>query len=100
MAKPKLEEMRIRPAKNGGHNIQHSYSAKPRLAKGAMTGGMMMDRPPSEEFNFGPKDHNAMMKHIAGALALKGLGGMPGAAPAAAPTAPASPDQEQAVAAD
>ena len=73
--KPRLEELRIRPAKNGGHNVQHSYVAKPRLAKGAMTGGMMMDRQAPEEFNFGPKDGNSLMKHIAGALALKGLPG-------------------------
>jgi len=87
MKKPRLEEMRIRPAKNGGHNVQHSYSAKPRLAKGAMSGGMMIDRPPNEEFNFGPKDHGALMKHIAGALALQGLAGGSPAQP--------SPDTEQ-----
>ena len=78
MAKPRLEEMRIRPSKNGGHNVQHNYSAKPRLAGGALSGGMMMDHPPSEEFNFGPQDHGSLMKHIAGALALKGMGA-PGA---------------------
>src|SRR5215471_18982958 len=74
MAKmPRLHEMRIRPSKNGGHNVAHEYAPSPRLAKGGLSGGMMMDRPPSEEFNFGPKDGGQLMKHIAGALALKGL---------------------------
>jgi len=73
MKKPQLAEMRIRPAKNGGHNVRHEYTAKPKLTKG-MAGGMTMDRPEGEEFNFGPKDGNALMKHIAGALALKSLG--------------------------
>jgi hypothetical protein len=80
MTKPRLEEMRIRPAKNGGHNVQHTYIAKPRFSKGAMTGGMTIDRPQPEEFNFGPKDGASLMKHIAGTLALKGLAGAGGGA--------------------
>jgi hypothetical protein len=52
---------------------------------------MMMDRPPNQEYNFGPKDHGMMLKHIASALALKGL---PAAPAPAAPAAP-SPDQEE-----
>ena len=75
MAKPKLVEMRIRPAKNGGHNVRHEYEATPRLAKGALSGGMMMDHPPAEEHDFGPKDGQALMKHIGQALALKGMMG-------------------------
>jgi hypothetical protein len=75
MAKPKLEEMRIRPAKNGGHNVRHTYQAKPTITQGGRASGMTMEQPPAEEHNFGPNDGNALMKHIGEALALKGLGG-------------------------
>ena len=79
MAKPKLEEMRIRPAKNGGHNVRHEFAAKPKMTRG-LAGGMSMDHPPAEEHNFGPADGKQLMQHIASALALKGLtgGGEPG----------------------
>jgi hypothetical protein len=79
MAKPKLEEMRIRPAKNGGHNVRHEFAAKPKMTKG-LAGGMSMDHPPAEEHNFGPADGKQLMQHIASALALRGLtgGGQPG----------------------
>ncbi len=79
MAKPKLEEMRIRPAKNGGHNVRHEFAAKPKMTRG-LAGGMSMDHPPAEEHNFGPGDGKQLMQHIASALALKGLtgGGEPG----------------------
>jgi hypothetical protein len=80
MAKPRLEEMRIRPAKNGGHNVRHEFAPKPTLSKGALTGGMGLNVPPPEEHNFGPGDGKQLMNHIATALALKGLtgGGQPG----------------------
>jgi hypothetical protein len=74
VAKPKLEELRIRPGKNG-HSVRHEFSATPKLTKGALSGGMMMDRPPAEEHNFGANEGGAMMKHIAEALALKGMAG-------------------------
>ena len=79
MAKPKLEEMRIRPAKNGGHNVHHMFAPSPKMTKG-LAGGMSMDHPPAEEHNFGPGDGKQLMNHIATALALKGLtgGGEPG----------------------
>jgi hypothetical protein len=52
---------------------------------------MMMDHPPNQEYNFGPKDHGSLMKHIASALALKGLP----AAPAPAVAAAQSPGEEE-----
>jgi hypothetical protein len=75
MAKPRLAEMRIRLAKNGGHNVRHEFAPKPRFSKGALSGGMGMDAPPAEEHNFGPNDGKQLMQHIATALALKGLTG-------------------------
>jgi hypothetical protein len=36
---------------------------------------MTMDRPPAEEHNFGANEGGAMMKHIAEALAVKGMQG-------------------------
>jgi hypothetical protein len=74
MAKPKLQEMRIRPAKNGGHNVRHEFAPKPQITKG-LAGGMSMDHPPTEEHNFGPGDGKQLMQHIATALSLKGLSG-------------------------
>ena len=81
MAKPRLEEMRIRPAANGSHHVVHSFASTPKLAKGALSGGMTMASPPNQEFNFGPKDGGSLLKHIASTLALKGLpaGGPPAA---------------------
>jgi hypothetical protein len=52
---------------------------------------MMMDHPPNQEYNFGPKDHGSLLKHIASTLALKGLPAAPAPAAAAAP----SPNEEQ-----
>jgi|SRR5215472_1930382 len=73
MKMPKLAEMRIRPSANGGHNVRHEYEGKARFGKGPLSGGMMMDRPAGQEYNFGPKDGQSLMKHIAGALAIQGL---------------------------
>jgi hypothetical protein len=72
MAKPKLEELRIRPGKHG-HSVRHEFAAAPKYAKGNL--GMSMDHPPAEEHNFGANEGGAMMKHIAEALAVKGMQG-------------------------
>jgi hypothetical protein len=93
MAKPKLDQLIIRPGKNGGHMVRHEFQPQAKLGKGALTGGMTMDRPPSSEVNFGPNDHHNLLKHIATALALKGLAqnapGQPGE------QAPAGEEQPQ-----
>lgn len=73
MAKPKLEQITIRPAKNGGHVVRHQYLPAPKLMKGAMSGGMMMGQEPSEEHTFGPGDHQGLLKHITSALSLRGM---------------------------
>ena len=75
MAKPRLQEMRIRPAKNGGHNVRHEFAPKASLSKGGLSGGIGFNEPPAEEHNFGPGDGKQLMNHIATALALKGLSG-------------------------
>ena len=64
MAKPKLAEMRIRPAKNGGHNVRHEFAPTPKMTRG-LAGGMSMDHIPAEEHNFGPGDGKQLMQHIA-----------------------------------
>lgn len=95
MAKPRLAEMRIRPAKDGSHNVRHEYESRPVFRRGSLTGGMGMGAPPGQEFNFGPKDGAALMKHIGAALALKGMAGAPGAPQAPAPTPPSEEAPEE-----
>jgi|SRR5215471_5374220 len=73
MAKPKLVRISIHPAKGGGHKVTHEYAAAPRYSAGGRNGGMSMDQPAPAEHNFKPGEHNALMNHIASALALKGL---------------------------
>jgi hypothetical protein len=71
MAKPKLEELRIRPGKDG-HSVIHQFHSSPKLTRGS-AGGLSMGQPPNEEHNFGAGQGNQMMQHIAQALAIKGL---------------------------
>jgi hypothetical protein len=74
MAKPKLTAITIRPSKGGGHKVTHEYAASPKYGGTGRGGGMQMDAPPPAEKNFEPGEHNALLNHIASALALKGLG--------------------------
>lgn len=74
MAKPKIVAIHIRPAKGGGHKVTHEYAAAPKYSAGGRNGGMSMDQEPPAEHSFAPGEHNALLNHIAGALALKGLG--------------------------
>lgn len=67
----KLEEMKIRPAANGGHQVIHEFARQMGKREGSMSGGMYMERPPSEEHVFGPKDGSQMMAHVAKHLGLK-----------------------------
>lgn len=57
----RLAEMRIRPAKNGGHTISHEYE---REAKAMGGGNIGMMAPKAEEHVFGPEDGEAMLRHI------------------------------------
>lgn len=79
MAKPKIVAIHIRPSKGGGHKVTHEYAAAPKYSAGGRNGGMSMDQPPAAEHNFQPGENNALINHIAGALALKGLAQRPGA---------------------
>lgn len=71
-AKKEIEEMRIRPAKNGGHTIIHEH-ARQAGHRGGMHGGMYAERPPSEEHTFGPDDDEKVLSHVASALGLKNI---------------------------
>lgn len=95
MAKRKIASITIRPAKNGGHTVRHEFEPAAEHRKG-MNGGMFMTAPPTEEHTFGPKEHAPMMRHLADALALKGL--MQGAqqqAQQGSPVASAAQPQDQ-----
>lgn len=97
MAKPKLASITIRPSKGGGHKVTHEFASAPKYSAGGRNGGMSMDQQPPAEHNFQPGEHNALLNHIASALALKGLGmqrpgqvnglGGPGAGPGMPPAA-------------
>lgn len=66
-----LEELSIRPGKNGGHSVHHMFKPAPLKKAGAMSGGIGFDRPPSEQHNFGPDDGAKMMAHVRQALGVK-----------------------------
>jgi hypothetical protein len=88
MAKPKITAITIRPTAKGGHKVTHEYAPAAKFSGGSRNGGMSMDSAPPAEHNFAPGEHNALLDHIAGALALKGLaqrgaGAGPGAGPGA-----------------
>jgi hypothetical protein len=74
MAKPKITAITIRPSKGGGHKVTHEFAPAAKYSGAAKNGGMSMDSPPPAEHSFAPGEHNALMNHIASALALKGLG--------------------------
>ena len=97
MAKSKLMELRIRPAANGGHTVSHEFEPRPAHSRGPRTGGIFMDRPPTEEHTFGPKEHGQLIKHVAQALALKDAlgGGAPQAMGAAAGATPAGEEEPE-----
>jgi hypothetical protein len=67
-----LEEMRIRPAENGGHTVVHEFKRKPVKRGGSMSGGIYNERPPSEEHVFGPGDGDKLEAHVSKHLGLKG----------------------------
>lgn len=73
MAKPKLEQIIVRPSKNGGHVVRHDFQPRAKLAKGALSGGLGMEHTPSEEHTFGPGDHGKLLQHITSALSLRGM---------------------------
>lgn len=73
MAKSKLTAITIRPTKGGGHKVTHEFAAAPKYSGPSNSGGMAMDQAAPAEHSFAPGEHNALLKHIAGALALKGL---------------------------
>ena len=71
MAKPKLTSITIRPSKGGGHKVTHEFAPAAKYTGASNKGGMSMDSPPPVEHNFQPGEHNALLNHIASALALK-----------------------------
>jgi hypothetical protein len=83
MAKPKIAEIRIRPKKGGGHTVTHEFAPSAQYSAGK-NGGMSMSAPAPEEHHFAAGEHNALLQHIAGALALKSMAqgqGQPTSAP-------------------
>ena len=59
----KLEQMVITPAKNKGVSVSHRYAPKPEISRGRAGGGMMLT-PQTENFTFGPDQHEAAITHI------------------------------------
>ena len=90
MAKPKIAERRIRPKKGGGHTVTHEFSPAAQYSPGGKEGGMSMSAPPPEEHHFAAGEHNALLQHIAGALALKSMAQGQGEGPSAGPPAGAA----------
>lgn len=64
----KLRAIEIHPGKNGGHRVVHEFERTPAKREGAMSGGMYMERPESEEHLFGHGEHEKVMSHVGKAL--------------------------------
>jgi hypothetical protein len=62
-----LEEIRIRPADNGGHTVMHSFK-RPELKGKERGNGIWPERPTEEEHIFGKGEHDEMFDHIHEAL--------------------------------
>ena len=62
--KKQLQEMRIRPAENGGHTVTHEYKRQMVNRGGSMKGGLDYEYPRSEDHVFGPEDGDKLMSHI------------------------------------
>ena len=80
MAKPKLLAITIHPQKGGGHKVTHQFASAPKYSGSTRDGGMSMDQPAGAEHSFAPGEHNALLQHIAGALALRAGTGQRGGA--------------------
>jgi hypothetical protein len=98
MAKNKIRRITIEPHK-GGHMVRHEFAPAAKYSGASRNGGMSMEAPPAAEKHFPSGQGNALLKHIAGALALGG--GMPGmsqgqagAQPGAMPGGPPGAAQE------
>jgi hypothetical protein len=71
MAK-QLESIEIHPGENGGHRVVHNFKREAGKKGGAMSGGLIMERPKSEEHLFGASEGSKVIPHIAKALGLSG----------------------------
>ena len=71
MAKPTLHHIEIYPGENGGHRVVHEFNRAPANQKGAIHGGMYMERPEPEEHLFGKAEGSKVLAHVANALGLK-----------------------------
>lgn len=72
----KLETLEIHVGKDGSHRAVHEFAREPNKRGGRMGGDIYMERPPSEEHNFGatPAEHKRLREHIHAALSLGKLG--------------------------
>jgi hypothetical protein len=70
MAK-QLESIEIIPGENGGHRVVHNFKRETSKKSGAMTGGVYIERPKSEEHLFGASAEGKVPPHIRKALNLK-----------------------------
>ena len=66
----KLQSMEISPAKNGGFSVSHRFPPKTEIARGRTGGGMAMITPKTDEYSFGPDQHEELMAHVAKHLGL------------------------------
>jgi hypothetical protein len=55
MAK-KIESIEIYPGENGGHRVVHNFKREVGKKGGAMSGGVYMERPKSDEHLFGASE--------------------------------------------
>jgi hypothetical protein len=74
MAK-QLESIEIIPGENGGHRVVHNFKREMGKKGGAMSGGVYIERPKSEEHPFWHVREGKVLPHIGEALNLKSMEG-------------------------
>jgi hypothetical protein len=59
-----LESIEIIPGENGGHRVVHNFKRETGKKSGAMSGGVYMERPKSEEHLFGASEEGKVLPHF------------------------------------
>jgi hypothetical protein len=54
----KIRRVTIEPSDNGGHHLEHTFKSAPGKS------GAFMESEPAKTYDFGPREHGALLSHI------------------------------------
>jgi hypothetical protein len=67
-----IESIEIHVGDNGGHRVVHNFKRETGKKGGAMSGGIYMERPKSEEHLFGASEDAKVLPHVGKVLDIAG----------------------------